>query len=215
MQPTALQKLRSYLHPVLLWKGSSPVNPVLELSLFRGRFQLATEDALYSDGAHYRPLVAAFRKLRPHLGSIRTALVLGAGLGSAVHVLKRLGATPQTTLVDLDPVVLQWAAGLMDEELRSRVRTVAADAQVFVAEDSAQYDLVVVDVFLGQEPAPFVVEEAFLEACRARLQPGGRFVLNYIERSLGAWAQARRKIAGHFPDHEVLHLGINKVVVGR
>ncbi len=214
MQPSFFQKLRSYLAPVLLWKGSSPVNPVLELHFFRGRFQLATADALYSDGAHYRPLVAAFKGRSAGLQNVRTALVLGAGLGSAVYVLRRFGATPHTTLVDLDPIVLEWATGLMDRETRNRIRPVAADARTFIAEDAGRYDLVVVDIFLGQEPAPFVTEDDFLRACRARLAPGGFFVLNYIERDLGAWARVRQKIARHFPTHEVLHLGINKVVVG-
>lgn len=112
MQLTFFQIIGSLFYPVLIRRASSAVNPVLELYRYRGRWQLATADALYSDGGQYRPLLAAFRTLKPQLPAVKNMLVLGTGLGSAVQILHEMGHHPACTLVELDEKVLQWALEL-------------------------------------------------------------------------------------------------------
>ncbi len=204
----------SYFSPVTLWKGSSPVSPVLELLLFQGRFQLATVDALYSDGHRYRPLVAGLGAVRHRLKDVKSVLVLGAGLGSAVDVLRRFGARPEVTLVELDEVVARWGREVLREEDRTRVRFVVDDAQAFIQEEEQHYNLVIVDVFTGREALPFVTEQDFLRQCRERLSPHGTFLLNYMQNAGSPpWAETFGRIGRVFPDARMLALGPNRVVI--
>lgn len=208
------KKVASYFSPVTLWKGSSPVSPVLELLLFQGRFQLATVDALYSDGDQYRPLVAGLGAVRHRLKEVKSVLVLGAGLGSAVEVLRRFGARPGVTLVELDEVVARWGREVLREEDRMRVRFVVDDAQTFIQKEQAEYDLVIVDVFTGREPLSFVTEADFLHACKRRLTSQGIFLLNYMQNPWSApWEATRARIEEVFSSTRTLTLGPNRVVV--
>ena len=215
MKISLWKKVASYFSPVTLWKGSSPVSPVLELLLYRGRFQLATVDALYSDGDRYRPLVAGFGAVRARVKEIKSALVLGGGIGSAVDVLRRFGARPQVTLVELDEVVAQWAKELLHKEDRPRVRIVVDDAQQFIGRDTLRYDALVVDVFTGREAAPFTTGPDFLEACKRRLYPRGIFILNYMQNpgTPAPWSQTLTRIRAVFPQARTLSFGPNRVVV--
>lgn len=214
MRVSLWQRAASYFSPITLWKGSSPISRVLELLLFQGRFQLATIDALYSDGDRYRPLVAGFRAVRHRLKNVRSVLVLGAGLGSAVDVLQRFGAQPETTLVELDEVVARWGREVLRKEDRDRVRFVVDDAQAFIQRDQTQYDLVIVDVFTGREPLPFATEEDFLCACRRRLTSQGIFLLNYMQNpGSPPWEQPLKRIEAVFDDARTLAFGPNRVIV--
>ena len=110
MQPLPFyKKLLSYFIPVLISKTATPENPLLELYVYRGRYQLATADALYSDGAAYTPLKIAFKHLKQELPAVKHALVLGTGLASAVHVMKQTGNSPDFTLVEYDSTILKLA----------------------------------------------------------------------------------------------------------
>jgi predicted membrane-bound spermidine synthase len=214
MKISPWKKAISFLTPVRLWKGSSPVNPVLELLLSSGRYQLATVDALYSDGNRYRPLVAGLGEMRRQLSGVKSVLVLGAGLGSAVDVLRTFGARPEITLVELDEVVARWGRELLRSEDRDSVRFVVEDAQVFVQEGSDEYDLVIVDVFSGREPLPFVTQPDFLRACKQRMAPGGMFLLNYMLNAGSApWDETLSRIETVFAGARVLAIGPNRVMI--
>lgn len=214
MQLPLWKKALSFLTPVSLWKGSSPVNPVLELFLFHGRYQLATLDALYSDGDRYRPLVAGLGVVKPYLKNLESVLVLGAGLGSAVDVLRRFGAHPRVTLVELDEAVADLARSLLRPEDQKRVHIVVDDAQAFIQTVSSRYDAVIVDVFTGRTPLPFVTGNAFLKSCKQSIASGGIFLLNYmLNDGAPPWSEILARIEAVFQGCRVLALGPNRVVV--
>jgi spermidine synthase len=190
------------------------VNPRLEVSLYQGRWQLATGDALYSDGDRYRPLLLAFRQLRQKLGAAPDMLLLGTGLGSAVHILHRMGRAPRATLVELDEVVLALAMALMPPDMAGKLRPVAADAAAYMERQQDSYDLVVVDIFIGKNVPAFVTTAAFLQQCRAGVRPGGCFVFNYIPESVPMWEKTRTLVAEIFPQHSLIEFGVNKVFIG-
>jgi spermidine synthase len=204
----------SYLTPVTLWKGSSPVSPVLELLLYQGRYQLASLDALYSDGNRYRPVVTGLRAIKSRLPGIDSVLVLGAGLGSTVDVLRRFSARPRVKLVELDSVAAHWAQELLRAEDRKRVHIVVDDAQSFIARDVAFYDLLVIDVFIGRAAAPFVTQPEFLTACKKRIAKGGGLLLNYMQNpNSPSWEETFSRIETVFTGARVLAFGPNRVVV--
>lgn len=211
-KPTFLQQLLSYLYPVRIASRSSDVNPVLELFLYRRQWQLATVDALYSDGDRYRPLVIAFKKMKRHLPKIKTVLLLGTGLGSAMRVLHKAGRKPFVTLVDIDEKVLRWALELMPEDIARYSRPVCTDAVLFLEGNEETYDLLIVDIFISRVVPDFVTTEAFLKKCRQRINTGGHFIMNYIVNDEREWDALLDKLMNIFPDPEVVHNGINRII---
>lgn len=206
------KKLLSFLHPVWIKDAPNAENPELELLLYRGRWQLATRDAIYSDGEHYTPMLTAYKALAAKLSEIKTALVLGSGLGSAVQIMQKKGYSPAFTLVDHDRVVLQWAKELMPE-YAGPLKLLQADAYTYLDTDSNKYDLLIVDVFTGQQVPNFVTTEYFMQNCRAHITEGGSFVLNYIISEGENWAQFRAVLDKVFPGYRVISRGINRVIV--
>lgn len=206
------RRLLSWLYPVTIRRTATSENPLLELSRYRGQWQLGTKDAIYSDGDRYRPLVLGFDCIRHDLPGISHVLLLGGGLGSGVMILHRMGYTPHCTLVEVDPLVLQWAEAV--SVASAQVTYIAADAASFMARDTSLYGLIVVDIFKGRQVPAFVLTNTFLQTCRLRLQPGGVMLLNYIVNDKTAWQGFEQVFCSVFPVTKVISYGINRILTG-
>lgn len=193
-------------------KSSGTKNQVLELFLHRGELQLATLDALYSDGTRYRPLKMAFKAVKNRLSGVRDVLLLGTGLASAVHMLHKRGVNPNYTLIEHDSVVLELAQKYLPAN-SGNVEAHCTDALSFMNNNERKYDLLIVDIFTGRVAAEFVTSESFLLKCRQSLNSDGIFVLNYIINGYPFWEDAIETIKTVFPDTQVLEYQINRVIV--
>lgn len=213
MRLTLLQRFRSYFYPLIVRRESSDLNPVLDLLYYRGHWQLATADALYSDGIHYRPLVTAFKAIKPFLPQIKNVLVLGTGLASAVQILNAQGFHPAFTLVELDSKVLELAMEFMPARAAPDIRPVCVDAEQFVRNHQVKYDLLIVDVFNGRDVPEFVLGPEFIRNCAACLAPKGILLLNYMVNSVKDEGKAKAALGAAFKNIRELSLGINRVYI--
>lgn len=225
------QRLLSYLQPILLDRSPSEISGHLELRLYHNRFQLRTADALYSDGRRYFPAVAVARHLSAFLPTVKRVLILGAGLGSIVQVMRARGLHPQYTLVEKDKAVLRWTRQILstDESQGARAgrpkqeldhddeyeESLLDDAETFMARNQRTFDLVFVDVFAGREVPDFVTTPTFLDRCRSALSPGGRVALNYLEVSQDGWNRLREVFGDIFPGYHVISRNDNRVLLSR
>lgn len=212
MKVPLYKKILSYLAPVWIERGHSRENPDLELLLYKGRWQLATNDAIYSDADKYTPILAAYKALEDKLPAVKKALVLGSGLGSAVQIMGGKGYSPDFTLVENDEQVLAWAKELMPA-YGGNVKMIKADAMFYMDIDKEKYDLLIVDVFKGREVPDFVTTRPFMENCRAHINEGGSFVLNYIIEEDQRWLKLKLILNEVFPGHEAIKEGINRIIV--
>ncbi|RYY54828.1 MAG: methyltransferase domain-containing protein [Chitinophagaceae bacterium] len=213
MRVPVYKRFLSYLYPVCVQRQFSSIHPVLDLYLHRNQWQLVTEDAFYSDGRRYRPLLSAFSRIRQKLTGVKNVLVLGTGLGSAVQILEHMGLHPVYTLVELDSTILNLAIELMPRQQLLRINPVCMDAELFVEESNKSYQLIICDVFLGQVVPDFVPSEVFLRKCRSHLQPGGHFILNYIRQDKLSYDTMRQLMDVVFPEYTLVEFGVNKIFV--
>ncbi len=186
----------------------------LEITLFQNQFQLGTNDALYSDGDRYTPAVTAVKSLKDLLPSMRTVLVLGAGLCSMVRVIRRKNYDPFFTLVEKDKVVLQWAMELLESGLSEKIRPVCADAEVFMQTNASKYDFVFLDIFKGRVVPDFVCKAEFLEKCRNSIAPGGHLAFNYIVNDEQQWQQVKDTFTSIFPQNKIIATSVNRILIG-
>ena len=185
---------------------------MLELFLYRGQFQLGTADALYSDGRRYRPAILTVRKLRKDFSRIKSVLALGAGIGSIVWTLSYHRFHPRYTLVDIDENILSWTEELWDGNTEN-IRTICADAELFMDSNTEKHDLLFADVFIGRYVPSFVMSETFLQKCRLNINTGGYFVMNYIINDLAEWEKAQQVLEIVFPGCEVHQLDVNRIII--
>ncbi|KAF5502562.1 Polyamine aminopropyltransferase [Colletotrichum aenigma] len=107
------------------------------------------------------------------------ALNIGLGIGTTPGALIAHGI--DTTIVEIDPVVHEFASKYFD--LPSNHTPVIADAVSYTAklvdDPSARYDYIVHDVFTGgAEPVPLFTLE-FLQGLNSLLKPDGVIAINY------------------------------------
>jgi len=139
------------------------------------------------------PIYVAFEMLEavrlietktPVSDSAAQALVIGLGIGTAPKALMAHGIN--TTIVELDPVVHQFATKYFD--LPGVHTAVLQDAVSWVDRQAAQdtseqqqpkYDYIIHDVFTGgAEPLALFTDE-FIRNLRSLLNPDGSIAINY------------------------------------
>jgi predicted membrane-bound spermidine synthase len=207
-----LQRVKSYLEPVTLRQSTSPLGIHLDLLLVRNQLMLITEGALYSSGKRYLPAVTLAKLLGDGLRDVKTVLVLGAGIGSIVRVLRSRACAPCFTLVERDRTVLRWAMEtLVDAARPHQLEPVAEDAEAFMAENQRKFDLVFVDLFVGRRVPHFVTTPHFLRRCRNSLAPGGRIALNFLADDEQKWSRQHESLLGIFPGAQVASARDNRI----
>ena len=209
------KKALSYIKPVWLKNEHSVLNPGLELLLYNGRFQLATNDALYSDGEHYTPAVSAVNRLKPYLPGVKSVLVLGVGLGSIVQVIKKNGFDPRFTLVEIDKVILKLALEFLSTTSNAVMEPICADAKDFIEKNKDKFDLIFIDIFDSRTVPQFVSSPTFLTLCRGSLTPGGRVVWNYIINDEQEWKRTLKEFSAIFPDNEIIQSDTNRIFIAK
>lgn len=194
-------KQLSRWYPQQIRHGSSLRHPYLEVMLYKGRYQLGTPDALYSDGDQYWPARQAAAFWKAQSLPLEKVTVLGAGLASLVHVLEGQGFRPSYTLVDYDSLILDWAQDFYPASAKSRTAFLVAEAREYLEEMEGEgsQTLVFVDLFDGIEAWPGIYDIEILKKIRGLIKPGGGFILNYLVRDPQKWDRLQRACEQVFP----------------
>lgn len=116
------------------------------------------------------------RQLQP---APHSALVLGGGGYSIPEFIKRYSPDTEVTVVEIDPEVTAVAKRFFMDDPGIPIRTINADARVFLNSNHRQFDLIYTDVYSGGNsvPAALASREAFAAMKRA-LAPNGVIVFN-------------------------------------
>lgn len=177
----------------------------------RGRYTLEAPTANYSHGELYDVFAELWQDGGIASRTIRKALLLGFGGGSVWQLLHN--SHPQATMVgvELDAVVLAagqnyWPAVLASGQLQ----LVQQEASHYLAETDAQFDLVVVDVFVDRDIPPSMQTEGASEAVWQHVAPGGLLLWNVVtdtpqrlawSRQLHAWLHTQSPTARIWDRH--------------
>jgi len=209
------KRMLSYLVPVTIANSRGMQNRFLEFILYRNQWQLATEDALYSDGTRYEPFKIAFKHApKEKITALNHSLILGTGLGSIVQILHAKYKTRSAfTLVEYDETILKWALENLSALGIGNLKPHCGYAEDFVRDGKDRYDLICVDIFTGREvPAQFT-EMEFLVATKRLLKPGGLWIMNYIVNDALETMKFLGNVKSLFPDVEVIEKNQNMILV--
>lgn len=212
------QKALSFIVPVGLSIQSSAFHPYLEFLLYRNQLQLATEDAIYSDGERYQPYRLAFRRIgKTRLQSVSSCLVLGSGLGSIVQILhKQYRPDPiHYTLVELDPEILKYARIVLGEKKITDIQDYCGDGRQFIKNTNQSYDLVCIDVFKNRTVPRAFIETMFFEDLKMILIPGGIWIMNYILNEEEDWNTLWKNASQVFSTISLIRKQQNIILIGQ
>jgi len=175
--------LGSYLFPITLLKPSSVIHKKLKIQYFRGQIQLESDTALYSDGDRYAPFRLGFNYLykKKELQNIKKFLLLGAGLGSALHRLQRIYQLyPSTYLVEYDEAILALSKQFLLPSQKKNVHFICTDARKYTRESKDKFDLIGIDLFEQLRNSPIIYEVSFWLDVKKLLSANGHVIVNTI-----------------------------------
>lgn len=176
-----LQSLLSYLVPIPLKTYYSEWSGRLEINLINGQKVLDTRISNYSYGALQKTLYRGLREIS-FTSQAKQVLVLGMGGGSVIQTLReKFYSTATIDAVEIDPVVIQIAREEFQMERYQPLNIIEADAYDFVFECTQNYDIIIVDVFLGNKIPKKITELDFYQAVLYLLKPGGSMLFNVMK----------------------------------
>lgn len=111
---------------------------------------------------------------------IKTILVLGVAGGTVIHLLHAIYPDARITGVDIDAEMIKIGKKYFSLDHVENLTLVTEDAKNFIKNNRKQWDMIVVDLFVGAAIPPFVGEEGFLSDVKNILSPNGKIVINYL-----------------------------------
>lgn len=161
-------KFLSYILPQTIYQSLSPYNKKIEVREINGRNVLLVNGIEQTGGYTDKLWKIGLRGIHP-----KKVLVLGVGGGTVF----RMFPESKITGVDIDTEILHIAKkyfGLLSATL------IHKDARVF--DTDKKFDLVIVDLYIGNDVPGFVTQKPFLTGILGMVAPSGRMVLNYYNK---------------------------------
>jgi len=174
------KKALSYLWDIQVDYRSSEYNPDLIVFLSQGRYQLCTSNAVYSyEDKYHNFKEIIFNHIDYGTLQANNVLVLGLGLGSVPQMLDMMKPKHWNfTTVEIDEEVSDLAAIYGYPNILSDINTITTDAHTYVQIVEEQYDIICVDVFVGDNTPQKFRTTAFLEDVKVLTAKNGYVVYN-------------------------------------
>ena len=143
------KKILSYVYEFHIESLASEINDSLHVSYTQGRYQLSTQNAIYSFGDLYSNYYRAFEQIDLERYKIKNVLILGFGLGSIPLMLENnFQKNYKYVGVEIDEDVIYLANKYVMNELKSSIDMICANALTFVELCQEKFDMICVDIFL-------------------------------------------------------------------
>jgi spermidine synthase len=122
---------------------------------------------------------ATFRKIKKAKKKVRKVLILGLGGGTAATLIQKYWPGADIIGVDIDPLIIELGRKYLG---LTGVRVVVNDAKAYLLRNrpKSEYNLVIVDTYLGYEYPKAFEKEEFLLLVKKSLAPGGMAVFNRL-----------------------------------
>jgi predicted membrane-bound spermidine synthase len=161
---------------------STKYNGILEVVRSGGKKYLDSANANYSYGSLQEIFLTILDTLMFENDVFQKAeriLLLGLGGGCVVEMLRNHYKTKaEIWAVEIDEAVICIAENEFGIKGGEKLHIICADAEEFIASETSQYDIILVDIFLDSTVPPQFLRREFFVQLSLRLKTGGKIVFN-------------------------------------
>jgi|688.fasta_scaffold586246_2 spermidine synthase len=173
----------SYLFPIRLKEFRTKLNGLLEINLVNGKAQLDSADSNYSFGSLQKILLRGLEEIK--FSNEKNILLLGLGAGSVIHTIRKdYGSSASITAIEIDADMIQIANDYFKLNEFANLSIIEDDAFWFVRNAKTTYDLIIVDIFIGDKIPEVFTQETFLSNLADLLNPNAHLIYNTIHQSM-------------------------------
>lgn len=207
------QYLLSFFKQIQVESTSSEFSDSLEVVLFEGRYMLNTPNATYSFEDRYTSYKTALQSIAETIPSMKTALVLGLGLGSIPLMLQRkFNFTGTITCVEIDQVIITMAEKYYpSDSLFNKLSIQNSDALPWMELNTAKFDLITVDLFIDKKVPQQFHSKAFITTLKMALNPNGVLLFSRMSENYKSEATLINNLNIIFPDGKLIDTGGNMI----
>ena len=204
-----------WIFPKTLAKFHTPTNHDIAVIEKNGKLSLLVngieQTGTYVDVLFRRSLNIL---LSWHPSPVLHILVIGVGGGSVIRQLHKAYPLAHIIAVDIDKTIIDIAKTYFQIPSEDYCKFIVSDARTYIAgANNGKFDLIIIDIYIGNDVPQFVSEKAFLRNVSLKLKPKGRFLMNYFSfEGQPKKAEQLRILLTHIYKHvEVRNILRNKV----
>lgn len=172
----------SYFNEQVVDTFHSDINPLLEVALINGIYQLNAGSVNYSFGPLHVAFRKYFRKDPPDLHNDSKVLLLGLGAGSIVRILREeLELFCDITGVEIDEAVIRAARKHFSLDKVAGLKVIISDAYDYLERCIDTYDFIAVDIYVDDKVPGKFETAGFIQHLARCLNPGGKVVFNKLQ----------------------------------
>lgn len=127
--------------------------------------------------------VFSFQPARAGGFSVKSCLILGTGAGSAAKVIHNFFPEAKITGIEIDPIMIKMGKKYFNLSTVKNLEIKICDAISLVTNHQslvASFDLILVDLYLGDEVPEKAKSEKFIKGVKKCFSPSGRAIFNRL-----------------------------------
>ncbi len=210
-------------HVVLEEVESSTNGKIRVLEDILGKIRVMVGDLAQSGDILDYIWLTVIKKLKNQ--SIKRCLILGLGAGSAVRVTSRLFPGIRIYGVEIDPEMIRLGRQYFSLDEARNLKVINTDAVLWLKtyfgishyKDKRGFDLILVDIFLGDEIPVKAKTNRFLRDIKRVLNPEGTAIFNrlYYGNKKKETDDFGKRLKGYFSEVEPVKVLTNKLFLCR
>ncbi len=177
-------RILSYIFPFRVKQYISKYSGNLDVAYFNGKKILDTDNSNYSYGSLQRILHKGLLEINFN-NDIKSILVLGLGGGSIIETIRKdFLSDAFIELVEIDSTVIEIAKKEFGVDQYKNINIVNADAKDYLLTEKKKFDLIIVDIFIGNEIPEIFSQTDVLQKMTGLLSEKGTIIYNTMRTTI-------------------------------
>ncbi len=215
-RPKGLKRWLSYLWPQRILQQSSKYTEHIQVLAWRGKYILETDKVNYSFGSLHGIMEKTLTELKAKHASFDRVLMLGYGGGSAAEIIhQQYQRDAEIVGIEIDPAIIDVAKAYFYTKGVRIMQENAFDYLRKASENSWEYDVILVDLFIDDMVPELVFDEQFIKQL-VSVASGGQVAINTMKGKSGEFTSANTLqplLQMHFTEVNPLDIGAHNRII--